>query len=197
MEEIKLSDIDIHDFGSNIQIAGTIWTGKGQSFITLVPNKKDNLSNLKIMPLTLPEWETLLRQTDLLETEMLAKDSTGKIVKIIYRKTQRQIDAYLQWAVFKRDNYTCRYCGRTGIPLTIDHIDLWENGGATIMENLLSSCRSCNKDRGKIEYDVWLKSPVYLRKSTNLSTLVKQENENLVLQLPHLKTLRVYHVRSR
>lgn len=197
MKILSLGDVDIHSFGSEIQIAGTIWEGLGKTFITLVPNKDVNTTDMDVMPLSLTEWETLLRQTDLLETEMLAKDPTGKIVKIIYRKTQRQIDSYLQWNVFQRDNYHCRYCGRTGIPLTVDHIDIWENGGATISINLLSACRSCNKDRGKLEFDVWLQTPIYLKKSKNLPPDMKKANEDLVAQLPYLKTLRVYHVRSR
>lgn len=197
MKQISLGDIDIHSIGADIQIAGTIWSGLGKNFVTLIPGKQDDLSNLEIMPLTLDEWNILLKQADLLETEMFQKDPTGKLVKVIFRKTQRQIDAYVTWDVFKRDNYTCRYCGRTGIPLTVDHIDIWENGGATIKENLLSACRSCNKDRGKLEFDIWLQSPVYLKKSKALPPDMKKANEDLIAQLPRLKTLRVYHIRSR
>lgn len=196
MKPIKLSDINLHSIGNEIQISGVIWNGLGKTFITLVPDKEIDLSNLEIMPLTLPEWETLLKQTDLLETEMLAKDPTGKIVKIIYRKSQRQIDSYLQWACFKRDNYHCRYCYREA-PLTCDHVDLYENGGATILENLVSACKSCNKDRGRTEYEDWVTSNIYVRKSINLPENIKQQNLELVNQLPHLKTLRVYHIKSR
>lgn len=197
MQEISLGDVDILKIGNEIQIAGTIWTGAGYQFITLLPDKKETFDDLKIMPLTLPEWEKLIRQADLLETEMFARDPTGKLVKILFRKSQRQIDSYLQWDCFRRDNYTCQYCGRTGIPLTVDHADLYELGGATIKENLVSACRSCNKDRGRMEFDVWIKSPIYLRKSQNLPESIKQHNLELVGQLPHLQTLRVYHVRTR
>ena len=196
MKTLQLADINLHDIGNEIQICGTLWSGLGKTFITLVPDKEIDLSNLEIMPLTLSEWETLLRQTDLLETEMLAKDPTGKIVKIIYRKSQRQIDSYLQWSCFKRDGYRCRYCYRE-VPLTVDHVDLYEEGGATIAENLISACRSCNKDRGRIPYDKWIVSASYFKKATNLPEEIIKQNLDLVKQLPHLKTLRVYHIRTR
>lgn len=197
MDIINLDDLNIYDFGNEIQLGGLIWTGKGMALVTQFPGKNEDFSNLQSMPMDLPQWERLLKQTDTLETEIFATDPTGKVVKAIFRKTQRSIDSYVQWAVFQRDNYTCRYCGRTGIPLTVDHIDLWENGGASIEVNLLSACRNCNKDRGRIEYDVWLKSPVYAKRSANLSVAQRQANEDVVAQLPHLRTLRVQHVRSR
>ena len=124
MEEIKFEDINIYDIGSSLQIGGVILTSPQLSFITLVPDKKEDLSNLKILPMTLEEWGKFLKQTDLLETEILTQDPNGAIVKAIYRKSQRQIDAYLQWAIFKEANYHCEYCYRDGIPLTIDHCDL-------------------------------------------------------------------------
>ncbi len=197
MDVIKLSDINLLDIGSSIQIAGTVWCGLGLCFITSVPGKDEDFSLLKKMPLTLPEWETVLRQSDLLETEIISKDPTGKLVKIILRKTQRQIDTYLQWAAFQRDEYHCRYCWRTGLPLTVDHIDLWEEGGATVLENLISACRPCNKDRGRIHYEEWILSPKYIQKYTNVPEHIRKINYDLIAQLPHLKSLRVQHVRSR
>lgn len=196
MDTISLADINIHDIGNEIQIAGTVWSGKELSFITLLPEKSDDFTNLKRMPLTLPEWERLLRQTDLLETEIFKQDPTG-LTKIILRKSQRQIDNYLQWAVFKRDNYACKYCGRTGIPMTVDHVILWEDGGPTIAENLVTACRQCNKDRGRMSYEEWLSSPLYVRKSKDLPTEIRSLNRNLLFKLDSLRAKKVNHVRSR
>lgn len=197
VEEITLNDINILDIGNEIQLGGTIWTGKGQAFITLVPDKKEDLSNLKLLPMTLEDWERFLRQTDLLETEILEQDPSGKIVKAIYRKSQRQIDSYLQWGIFRNDNYTCRYCGRTGIPLTVDHIVLWEEGGPTIELNLLSSCKQCNKDRGSIQYEDWILSDAYKRKSQNLPDEIKQANLDKRGDIAQIKTMLVKNIRSR
>ncbi len=199
MDKISFDDVNLYDFGNEIQIVGTVWTGKNKAFITLVPQKLDeDLSDLKLMPLSLDEWLTLLKQTDVLETEMLENDETG-LVKKLYRKSQRQIDAYVQWAVFQRDNYRCRYCGRTGIPLTVDHIDLYEAGGATIPDNLISACKSCNKERGKMEYAKWLESKQYKIRSAHLPQSIRTMNEAIAQarNMTYLKSLRVEHIRSR
>lgn len=198
MDEIKLSDIDIHDIGSSIQIAGTIWSGKGLTFVTLFPGKQEDFSKLKVLPMELPDWEIFLHQTDLLETEILTRDpATSHIVKAIIRKTERSIDSYLQWHIFRENNYSCAYCGRTGIPLTVDHVWLYEEMGPTIAINLVSACKSCNKDRGRMKYEEWLNSEVYKKKSVNLSAEQKQKNLDKVKDLPIIATQLVSHIRSR
>lgn len=196
MEKIKLSDINLYSIGVTIQIAGTLWCGEGKCFVTLLPDKKEDLSNLKLLPMTLEDWEKFLRQTDLLETEILQQDPSGKIVKAIYRKSQRQIDSYLQWACFKRDDYKCRYCHRE-VPLTVDHIVLFEEFGPTIELNLLSSCRSCNKDRGRMQYEDWLNSDIYKRKSQNLPEEVKETNLKKLDDIPEIKRMLVKNIRRR
>lgn len=198
MKQLSLGDFNIHDFGNEIQIEGVLWSGKGRAFVTLVPQKALNIQgeDIDYLSLNLQEWEQLIKQVDLLETEIFEKDSSG-ITKKLVRKTQRQIDSYLQWTVFKRDNYTCRYCGRTGIPLTVDHVDLWENGGATIEENLITACRSCNKDRGRMEYADWLNSELYQRKSRGLTDEQRSANNEVLNHLDHLRDLRVKNIRSR
>lgn len=197
MKQIKLSDINILDIGNEIQMCGTIWSGKGICFVTQIPDKDEDLTNLQKLVLSLDDWQTLLRQTDILETEMFTPDENGKIVKTLFRKSQRQIDAYIQWAVFQRDNYKCRYCGRTGIPLTVDHVDLYEEGGATTERNLISACKNCNKDRGRTYYDDWLKSSKYIRVSNNLTEEEKQKNLDVIDTLEDLKKLRVINIRTR
>lgn len=196
MNTLTINDINLYDVGHEIQIVGTIWKGKNICFITQFPDKDEDLSDAKKMIMSLEDWSKFLRQTDLLETEIFSRDESG-ITKKIMRKTTRQIDSYMQWAIFRRDNYHCRYCGRTGIPLTVDHIILWEEGGATVQDNLISACRSCNKDRGRIQYDDWIHSPVYKSKSKNLPADIKKQNEDLIQELPRLRTLNVTNIRSR
>lgn len=192
MQEIRLEDINLLDIGNSIQISGTIWSGKGMSFITPGPNSTETFDNIKLMKLTLSEWEKLIKQADNVEVEMFKQDPTGKVIKTIYRKSQRQIDSVIQWRVFQRDKYTCLYCGRTGIPLTVDHILLWEKGGPTTIKNLVSACRACNKDRGNMEYDEWIESAIYKKKSINLNKEQQQANINRILDLIEIaKDLRV------
>ena len=196
MKTTNLSDINFYDIGNEIQTVGIILSGKGHSYILLVPEKSPDLSNLELLPLTLDEWTTIFKQMDTLETEIFEQDVSGVTKKLI-RKSQRTIDNYLQWACFKRDNYTCRYCGRDGIPMSVDHVDLWEEGGAAILENLITSCRQCNKDRGRVKYEDWITSNVYKKKSENLLDSVKQQNFAVLTTLSNLRAQRVKNIRSR
>ena len=57
----------------------------------------------------------------------------------------------LRFEVFRRDSYTCQYCGRRApeIVLHVDHILAWANGGMTEIENLRTACSTCNLGKGK------------------------------------------------
>lgn len=52
----------------------------------------------------------------------------------------------LRFEVFKRDNNTCQYCGRSApeVVLQIDHIHPTSLGGDDSPRNLLTACRDCN-----------------------------------------------------
>jgi len=51
--------------------------------------------------------------------------------------------------IFKRDGYTCQYCGRnSGERMTIDHIIPKSLGGRTVWDNVVSACRGCNLRKG-------------------------------------------------
>lgn len=196
MEIINIADINLLDLGNTIQLGGMIWVGPQVSFITQVPQRQDDLSQLKLLPMTLADWERFLRQVDIIETEIFDGDSSGLTKKLV-RKSQRQIDSYVQWGVFQRDHYTCRYCGRTGIPLSVDHIILWEENGPTIPDNLLAVCKACNRDRGRMQYEDWINSPLYTKKSQNLPQEVKDANRAIIFVLDHLRSLKTIHKPSR
>lgn len=160
MNKINLKDINLLEVGNTINFSGIIWndTQSSLQFATLFPDLKSidfDPSKIQLMELTTEDWQALLRQTDLQETMMLVNDE-GKIKKAIYRKSQRQIESRIQWQCFARDKYTCRYTGETGVPLTVDHVDLYEEGGATILENLISCTKKANKLRGNMTYEQWI-----------------------------------------
>ena len=50
--------------------------------------------------------------------------------------------------VFRRDNYTCQYCGRRSNNLTVDHVVPKHLGGAHIWTNVVAACPSCNHRKG-------------------------------------------------
>ena len=47
-----------------------------------------------------------------------------------------------------RDNFQCQYCGKTDLPLTIDHIVPRSRGGEYSWENLITACPRCNSKKG-------------------------------------------------
>jgi len=49
--------------------------------------------------------------------------------------------------IFKRDNFTCAYCGRFR-DLTVDHIFPKSKGGKDSWDNLISACQKCNSKKG-------------------------------------------------
>jgi hypothetical protein len=196
MNTIGLRDLDLLKVGGEIQLVGGLWQGEGKTYLSLIKGEEVEDTELVVLKMDVPDWERFLRQTDLLEAEILQNDGTG-IKKAIVRKTQRQVDGLLQWNRWKADNFHCRYCDRNDIQLTVDHIILWEEMGETCMDNLLSACKKCNQTRGNMQYEDWLKSEEYKKVSVNLPDEIRKANEDLVVQLPHLRTLKVQHIRSR
>ena len=51
-------------------------------------------------------------------------------------------------AIFRRDNFTCQYCGIQSNHLTIDHVIPRHRGGAHVWENVVSACPACNRKKG-------------------------------------------------
>jgi len=54
----------------------------------------------------------------------------------------------LRFEIFKRDNFTCQYCGRNvredKVKLHCDHIIPRNKGGLFVDNNLITSCEECN-----------------------------------------------------
>ena len=82
-----------------------------------------------------------------------------------------EIDPDVRSAVFKRDNYTCAYCGERGGDLTVDHVyplkkawqdgmwrlsDAQRNSWMNNMDNLITSCRSCNSSKNSSYLSDWI-----------------------------------------
>src|SRR6185369_3226628 len=52
----------------------------------------------------------------------------------------------LRFEILRRDNHTCRYCGRSApeVKLTVDHVKPEALGGRTEPDNLVAACSDCN-----------------------------------------------------
>lgn len=65
-------------------------------------------------------------------------------------QTRREVSVRLRFEVFKRDKFTCQYCGRYAPDVTLhaDHIDPVSNGGSSDLINLITACSDCNFGKG-------------------------------------------------
>jgi 5-methylcytosine-specific restriction endonuclease McrA len=50
--------------------------------------------------------------------------------------------------IFRRDNYTCQYCGKVTPELTIDHVIPRHLGGRHEWTNVVAACPTCNHRKG-------------------------------------------------
>ncbi len=66
-----------------------------------------------------------------------------------------QLSKKTRFEVFKRDGFTCQYCGATPPKsvLECDHIDPVSKGGTNDMYNLITSCFDCNRGKSNIKLD--------------------------------------------
>lgn len=63
---------------------------------------------------------------------------------------RKSIGNKLRFEVFKRDKFTCQYCGKSApdVLLQVDHVEPVADGGSNDMLNLITSCFECNSGKG-------------------------------------------------
>lgn len=61
----------------------------------------------------------------------------------------------LRFEILRRDNHTCRYCGRSApeVRLTVDHVVPSTLGGQDVPENLVAACTDCNNGKSSANPD--------------------------------------------
>jgi len=185
----EFNELELLKIGNELEIVGVVYGDSNERIIILVPDESKVLP-FTVMTPTLEEWQQIVRQSDLKEVELVG-DSKDK--KIILRKSTRQIEQHVMWEVFRRDKYTCRYCGNNKVPLTIDHMVLWEEGGPSISVNLITSCKKCNNLRGSMQYEDWLESPEYMERQMELPLDIVARNLSVRDLIPHI---REHHMRK-
>jgi len=67
-----------------------------------------------------------------------------------YREVYKQRRWKLRFEIFKRDNFTCQYCGRKApnCELQIDHKIPSSKGGKNEENNYITACKECNLGKG-------------------------------------------------
>ena len=64
---------------------------------------------------------------------------------------RKALSKKIRFEVFKRDGFKCQYCGRSApdVLLEVDHIVPVAEGGKNDLLNLVTSCKDCNRGKGK------------------------------------------------
>lgn len=104
---------------------------------------------------------------------------------------RKNIPNYIRFQVFKRDKFTCQYCGRSGVELEVDHITPVASGGTNDIDNLITACKDCN--RGKRDLPVIPDGHIIIReyKSKRLQLLVRPSTYNSIKRLADENNLSV------
>lgn len=65
---------------------------------------------------------------------------------------RKQISKRTRFEVFKRDGFTCQYCGAhpPQAILHVDHITAVKHGGESDMDNLITACDHCNLGKAAV-----------------------------------------------
>ena len=86
-----------------------------------------------------------------------------------------------RFEVFKRDKFTCQYCGRMSpdVILEVDHIKPVAEGGTNEMINLITACRDCNRGKGKVK----LSDDAELKKQQEQLAELAEKREQLQMMM--------------
>jgi hypothetical protein len=98
---------------------------------------------------------------------------------------RRNLSKRSRFEIFKRDRFTCQYCGKTppGIILEIDHIVAVSDGGSDEPHNLLTACFDCNRGKSSVPLSDSLQSGDLTLKRELIQERIEQaEAYELMLQ---------------
>ena len=89
---------------------------------------------------------------------------------------RKAIPLKIRFEVFKRDSFTCQYCGQEApnIVLNVDHINPVKNGGDNNILNLITSCFGCNNGKRAILLD---DNNVIRKQKQSLNELQERKNQ--------------------
>lgn len=74
------------------------------------------------------------------------RPSIIRLEKMVHRPRSRV--RLCRREVFRRDNFTCQYCGKRSHDLTIDHVIPRHLGGNHTWDNVVTACAACNHRKG-------------------------------------------------
>ena len=103
---------------------------------------------------------------------------------------RKPITKKARFEVFKRDSFTCQYCGASApdVILHVDHIKPVATGGDNDITNLITACVACNSGKGARELD---DRSVIARQKEQLDAL-NERREQLEMMLEWRESLANY-----
>ena len=117
---------------------------------------------------------------------------------------RKPLSKKIRFEVFKRDKFTCQYCGRMApeVVLHIDHIKPVAEGGGNDIMNLVTACSDCNLGKGKRELSddsVIMKQKRMLdeleERKQQLEMMMEWKNGNLEIENQKIHELGLYFSR--
>lgn len=95
---------------------------------------------------------------------------------------RKPIPKNIRFEVFKRDKFTCQYCGASApdVILEVDHLKPVSKGGTNDLLNLVTSCRDCN--RGKTNKELSDDSAVKVQKKQLDDMQERREQMKMMLE---------------
>lgn len=102
--------------------------------------------------------------------------------------TERKgISKSVRFEVFKRDSFTCQYCGRSApdVILHVDHIQPVSKEGENDITNLITSCRDCNLGKSDRE----LSDDAVIQKRKKQLDELQERREQLEMMVDWQRTL--------
>jgi 5-methylcytosine-specific restriction endonuclease McrA len=72
------------------------------------------------------------------------------VIRLKYqvKRNYNRIYKVSRLGVYARDNFTCQYCGKKNVDLSLDHVYPKYLGGTHTWDNLVTSCKKCNGIKG-------------------------------------------------
>lgn len=101
---------------------------------------------------------------------------------------RKALSKSIRFEVFKRDKFTCQYCGRSvpDVVLHVDHIKPVAEGGTNEIINLITACSDCNLGKGKRE----LSDDAVVKKQQKQIQDLAEKNEQLEMYVEWRESLR-------
>lgn len=91
--------------------------------------------------------------------------------------SKRPIEQHIRYSILDRDNYTCIYCGKEVKEFQIDHIYPYVLGGSNDIDNLVTSCVTCNNK----------KSSTIIENIDEILSIVSERNKNYSFKYNKIK----------